>query len=366
MEKDSVSRLGRRKFLKRAGLVGAALPVASGMVVAACYEDPTGGKAKPTPQSAATTAPAGGATPRSDATPTSMQLSDQIDDDHKKGIDLFLENQKSPITKGKGNQPLAPRLENGVKVWDLTVDEIEWETIPGKLEKARGYNGALPGPILRATEGDRVRINVKNNLTASTTVHWHGVVVPNDQDGVAFITQPAPIKPGQSQTYEYTLVNSGTHMYHAHHDSTDQVNRGLLGAFIIDPKDPAAYPQYDKEYILILNDSLLGFTVNGKGFPATEALVAKKGERILIRWMNAGMMYHPMHLHGMPMEVFALDGHPIQPYKCDNLDVPPGNRYDCIVEATEVGTWAFHCHVLSHAENPSGFFGLTTVLIVEE
>lgn len=365
MENDPVSRLGRRKFLKRAGLVGAALPVASGMVVAACYEDPTGGKARPTPRSVATTPPSQN-TPQSNATQTAQQLSDQIDSDHKAGIEKFLANQKSPITKGKGNQPLAPRMENGVKVWDLTVDDIEWETIPGKLEQARGFNGAIPGPILRGTQGDKVRINVKNNLKASTTVHWHGLVVPNSQDGVAYITQPEPIKPGQSQTYEFTLINYGSHMYHSHHDSTDQVNRGLLGAFIVDPKDPSVFPKYDREYILILNDSLLGFTINGKGFPATDALVAKKGERVLIRWMNEGMMYHPMHLHGMPMEVFAWDGYPHTPYKCDTIDVPPGNRYDCIVEATEVGIWAFHCHVLSHAENPSGFFGLTTVLIVQE
>jgi len=183
-----------------------------------------------------------------------------------------------------------------------------------------------------------VRINVKNNLKDSTAVHWHGIRVPNAMDGVPYITQP-PIEPGGTFTYEFTLRNSGSHMYHSHHDSADQVNRGLLGAFIVDPKDPASYPQYDKEYILIMNDSLLGYTINGKSFPATEALVAKKGERVLVRWMNEGMMYHPMHLHGLTMEVFAQDGYPRAPYKCDNIDVPPGTRLDCIIEADEPGTW---------------------------
>src|SRR3970040_1331792 len=102
-------------------------------------------------------------------------------------------------------------------------------------------------------------------------------------------------------------------MYHSNHHSMEQLNRGLLGAFIVDPKDPASYPKYDREYILVLNDTLLGFTINGKGFPATDALTAKKGERVLLRWMNEGNMNHPMHLHGMPMEVFARDGYPINP-----------------------------------------------------
>jgi FtsP/CotA-like multicopper oxidase with cupredoxin domain len=144
------------------------------------------------------------------------------------------------------------------------------------------------------------------------------------------------------------------------------VNRGLLGAFIVDPKDPAKMPQYDKEYVLVLNDSSLGFTINGKGFPATEMLTAKKGQRLLIRWMNEGLMNHPMHLHGMPMLVTAIDGYPLpNPYLCDTVDVAPGNRYDTVVDCTEEGAWAFHCHILSHAENPSGFFGLTTVLKVD-
>ncbi len=253
-----------------------------------------------------------------------------------------------------------------MKVWDLTVDEIDWEVAPGQVEKARGYNKMIPGPILRGTVGDRVRINVKNNLEHSTAVHWHGIYVPNNQDGVPFVTQD-PIQPGQTYTYEFTLRNSGSHMYHSHHDSADQVNRGLLGAFIIEPADKSTYPKYDREVILILNDSLLGFTVNGKGFPATDAIVAKKGERLLVRWMNEGMMYHPMHLHGMAMEVFERDGYPVvPPYKCDNIDVPPGSRMDCIIECFEAGLWAFHCHVLSHAENKSGFFGLVTVLAVED
>lgn len=352
----------RRRFLKKAGIVGAALPIAGGLAVSACYEDPTGGKASPDGVPPQNQQP-GKPKPTQPAQPAWVK----IDQDHKKGVIDFLKQQKAPLTKGKGMEELAPRLENGVKVWDLTVDEVDWEVAPGQVEKARGYNKQIPGPTLRATVGDRVRINVTNNLKEeSTAVHWHGLLIPNAMDGVPYVTQE-PIEPGKTFTYEFTIRNQGSHMYHSHHDSADQVNRGLLGAFIIMPQNRADYPQYDKEVILIMNDSLLGFTLNGKGFPATDAIVAKKGERVLVRWMNEGMMYHPMHLHGMAMTVFQRDGYPVNPpYQCDNIDVPPGNRFDCIIEANEPGLWAFHCHVLSHAEYEGGFFGLVTVLAIED
>jgi len=358
-------RLGRRTFLKRAGMVGAALPMVGGLIAAACNQDKSTATPGPvdyrtppptTPTTAASSSPA--------ATSTALSVADQIDADHKKGIADFLQNQQSPLTKGKGGQVLAPTIDNGVKVWNLTVDEVDWETFPGKTQKAFAYNKAVPGPIIRATEGDTVRINVKNNLTESTSIHWHGVLVPNNMDGVGFLTQD-PIRPGASYTYEFPLRNPGTHMYHSHHNSMDQVNRGLLGAFIIEPKDNTSYPRYDREYVLVLNDSLLGFTINGKGFPATDALVAKKGERILIRFVNEGVMNHPMHLHGMPMQVFAKDGWMLtQPYLTDTIDIAPGNRYDTMIEANDVGLWAFHCHILSHAESPQGFFGLVTALVI--
>ena len=352
--------MSRRGFLKRAGVVGATIPIATGLVVSACYDDPTGGPIEPgvEPQNQQPGTPA--------ATPPPADRVAEIDNEHKDAVTKFLQNQKAPLTKGKGMQELAPRIEGGVKIFELTMDEVDWEVEPGKTEKARGYNNQVPGPTLRATVGERVRINVKNNLKESSAVHWHGLLVPNAMDGVPYVTQE-PIKPGATYTYEFTIRNAGSHMYHSHHNSADQVNRGLLGAFIVLPANRAEYPAYDREFILIMNDTLLGFTLNGKSFPATDALVAQKGERVLIRWMNEGMMYHPMHLHGMAMEVFQRDGYPISPtFKCDTIDVPPGNRFDCIIQADEPGLWAFHCHVLSHAEHEGGFFGLVTVLAVED
>ena len=260
-------------------------------------------------------------------------------------------------------------MDGDVKVFRLTAKITPWEWDTGQFVDAWTYNGVVPGPEIRVTEGDNVRIIVKNELPESHAVHWHGLMVPNSQDGVAFITQP-PIKPGHSFTYEFQARpgNAGSHMYHSHINSSHQVQMGLLGAFIIEPKDPSSRPAFDREYTLILNEGPIGgFSINGKSFPATQPLMATKGEKILIRYMNEGAMIHPMHLHGMPQQVIAQDGWLLpQPYFCDTLNVAPGQRLDVLVDATELGTWAFHCHILSHAENAHGMFGMTTVLIVEE
>jgi len=281
---------------------------------------------------------------------------------HEKGVKAF-----PAKTEGKGNQLLAPRLENGVKVYELTAAELEWETEPGKKVKAWAYNGQVPGPQIRVTEGDRVRVVLKNQLSESTAVHFHGVLVPNDQDGVPFITQP-PVKPGESYTYEFVAPNAGSHMYHSHHNAAKQVGLGLLGAFIIEPKRKRRIEQnVALDYVMILNDGMHGYTINGKGFPATEPVVAKLGQKVRIRFMNEGMMIHPMHLHGMPMTVIDKDGWPQPaPWKCDTLNIAPGERWDVIVECDNPGVWAFHCHILPHAESEHGMFGMVTALIVDD
>jgi FtsP/CotA-like multicopper oxidase with cupredoxin domain len=142
----------------------------------------------------------------------------------------------------------------------------------------------------------------------------------------------------------------------------EQVPNGLLGALIVnDPKDP----QVDVDYTMVLNDGPLGFTLNGKGFPATEPIVAKEGQLVRIRFMNEGLQIHPMHLHGLPQQVIAKDGHLLDhPYMADTVLVAPGERYDVLVRADELGTWAFHCHILSHAEGPDGMFGMVTAMVV--
>lgn len=284
----------------------------------------------------------------------------EMDRHHKEGMEAF-----PAATEGKGNQPLPYTLDGDVKVFELTCSEIEWEISPGKKVQAMAYNGMLPGPVIRVTEGDKIRIKVTNQMKESTAVHWHGLRLPNKMDGVTYITQ-GPIEPGGTFTYEFVAQPAGTHMYHSHHNSAKQVGMGLLGAFIIDPMDPATEPACDKEYLVVLNDGMLGYTINGKGFPATEPYTAKVGERIRFRFMNEGVMYHPMHLHGFAMEVFARDGYPLPaPFRCDTLSIGPGERWDAIVVADEPGVWAFHCHILPHAESEMGMFGMVTALIVE-
>jgi FtsP/CotA-like multicopper oxidase with cupredoxin domain len=288
-----------------------------------------------------------------------------MDQMHKAGIDQFLANIESPITQGVGATDLEWRMEGGVRVFDLTCQEAEWEVAPGSVEQAYTFNGIVPGPTLRVVEGQPVRINVTNQLEESTGVHWHGQRVPNAMDGVPFLTQP-PIAPGETFVYEFTPGPFGSHMYHSHHNAAEQVGKGMLGALIVEPASPGVEPAYDKDELYILNDVLGGFTINGKGFPATRAYTAKLGERVRFRFMNEGMMVHPVHLHGLTFEVFARDGYLLpQPFLCDTLTVAPGERWDAIVVADNPGAWAFHCHILTHAESPHGMFGMVSVLIVE-
>ena len=335
----------RRAFLRGGALAAVALPSAA-TVLASCVQ---------TPAAAATKAPV--ATVPAAKTP--RERADEMDAMHEQGIKAF-----PAKTAGKGNQLMQPRMDGSVKVYDLTAAVTDWEVEPGKIVHAWTYNGQVPGPQIRVREGDRVRVNLINNLPESTIIHFHGLEVPNDQDGVPFITQP-PVKPGEKFTYEFTVPNSGSHMYHSHHNSTKQVGMGLLGAFIVEPRDTSREPKVDVDYVMILNDSMSGYTLNGKGFPATEPVVAKRGQTVRIRFMNEGMMIHPMHLHGMHMTVIAKDGwaQP-SPWKCDTLNIAPGDRWDVLIHANNPGTWAFHCHILAHAESEHGMFGMVTALVV--
>ena len=291
---------------------------------------------------------------------SAQQKADEMDAHHEAGVKAF-----PAKTEVMGNQPLAYTMDGDVKVFNLTASAIKWEVEPGKKLDAYAYNGMVPGPVIRVTEGDKVRVHVKNELPESTAVHWHGLHTPNNMDGVPFITQP-PIKPGQNFTYEFVAKPSGSHMYHSHHNATMQVTMGLLGAFIVEPKDPALKPRVSQDYIMILNDGPLGFTLNGKSFPATEPIVARKGDKVLFRFMNEGLLIHPMHLHGMGMLVTHRDGYALpQPFMCDTLNIAPGERWDAVVDCQEPGVWAFHCHILSHAEAPTGMFGMVTALIIK-
>lgn len=355
----------RRRFMSIAGLVGIGAVGTALVPDGVRIERQTSANAEA--MAGMDTAATASANPTVAAAQTASEdvpmTADQMDAIHEAGIKSF-----PAATKGEGGVPLKYEMDGEVKVFRLTSSVIQWEFDAGKTTEAWAYNGIVPGPEIRATEGDRVRIILENQLPESTAIHWHGLIVPNDQDGVPFITQP-PIKPGTTYTYEFTLRegNAGSHMYHSHMNSAKQVTMGLLGAFIVEPKDVSTRPAFDREYTIILNDGPIGgFSLNGKSFPATKPLTAKKGEKVLIRYMNEGLMIHPMHLHGMPQTVIAHDGWLLpQPYKCDTINIAPGQRFEAIVDAKEVGTWAFHCHILSHAESDRGMFGMVTVLVIE-
>ncbi|MGE5589677.1 MAG: multicopper oxidase family protein [Bacillota bacterium] len=265
-------------------------------------------------------------------------------------------------TEGKGGQMLSYTLDGDTKVFELTAKEVMWEVSPGRQVQAWTWNGTVPGPVIRVTEGDRVRIIVHNELPEPTTLHSHGLDVPFEMDGVSGVTQD-PIPTGGTFTYEFVAKPAGTHLYHSHHNSAKQVSMGLYGAFIVDPKKTDI--KADRDYTMTIGDAGLGFTLNGKSFPATEPLQAKMGETIRLRLINVGEMIHPMHLHGQPFTVIAKDGYPLpQPQKMDTVTVAPGETYDLIIKPNGPGNWAFHCHILTHAEDAQGMMGLTTTLNV--
>jgi manganese oxidase len=283
----------------------------------------------------------------------------------------------------RGDQPLEPRLEGGVKVFELDTSMIRWNILPGVQVAAYAFNRQLPGPRIRITEGDHVRMIVTNNLPEATTVHWHGLILPNAMDGPGEITQP-PIEPGQSYTYEFVARQRGTFFYHTHHHVDRQQALGLYGALIIDPRsalgprgalgprDPTGAPAYDQEVLIQLQEWLFRddytypsmpmegampnyFTINGKAYPATETVNLRVGERLLVRFIGSSSAFiHPMHIHGGPFRIVETDGYPVPEgaqWVKDTVNVGPGERYDVIWEAREPGKWLLHCHINHHTTN---------------
>jgi FtsP/CotA-like multicopper oxidase with cupredoxin domain len=283
---------------------------------------------------------------------------------------------KGANTQGAGNQPLAPKvLPDGTKEFDIKASVIDWEVSPGKKVKAWAYNGQVPGPWIKVDVGDKVRLVLDNQLPQSTVVHFHGIDVPNSMDGVPDVTQP-PVKPGTKFAYEFVAKGPAMGMYHSHHHAEHQVPDGLFGVFQVGdlPLPPNTGP-VTKQVPMVLNDAgVIGLSLNGKSFPATAPISARAGEWVQITYFNEGLQVHPMHLHGIPQLVIAKDGFPLaQPYEADTLTVAPGERYTVLVRPTVdllganggPGVWAFHCHILSHAESDKGMFGMVTTFIVE-
>jgi len=290
-------------------------------------------------------------------------------------------------TASRGGRPLGHTTDGDTWVFDLTTRPVKWEIVPGVRVTAWTYDGTVPGPEIRVPYGQKVRVVVKNELPEPTTVHWHGIAVPNAMDGVPDVTQE-PIEPGQSFTYEFRAIptadssSGGTFMYHSHFEEDRQVGLGLSASFVIEPQTT---PAYDVERTIFLGEWNLDpttgttrppmqmegalpnyFTINGKSFPATETIKVNQGDRVLLRVVGGMQFTHPMHLHGMSFNVVAKDGAPLpEPYEADVVDVAPGERYDLLFTADAPGKWVFHCHIGHHltnnGESPGGLLTVVEV-----
>jgi FtsP/CotA-like multicopper oxidase with cupredoxin domain len=282
-------------------------------------------------------------------------------------------------TEGRGNAPLDFEvLPDGTKQFELTAAVTPWEVSPGQIVEAWTYNGIVPAPEIRLDVGDKVRIVLTNETELATDVHWHGIHTPNDQDGVSPYTQD-PIAAGETYTYEFVAEDPGIGMYHAHMHSQISVLNGMFGAFIVG-ENPLPYGQTVSgvtipeegdleiavEMPMVLNDAgVIGLSLNGKSFPATEPLVLEEGSWSVVHYYNEGLTAHPMHMHQFPQLVYAKDGIPLdQPYYADTINVAPGERYSVLFQAQDPGTWVWHCHILTHVEREDGMFGMVTAVVV--
>jgi len=260
-----------------------------------------------------------------------------------------------------------------VKVYHLVAEEVWHEFAPGLKARCWGYNGRVHGPTIEAVEGDRVRIYVTNRLVAPTSVHWHGVYLPNGMDGVGGLNQKV-IRPGETFKYEWTVRQHGTYMYHAHHDEMTQMALGLMGMMVFHPRVPSQGYRVDRDFAIMLSEwkivpgtyrpdpnEMTDFnvvTMNAKAFPGTAPLVAKVGDRVRIRFGNLSAMdHHPIHIHGTHWKVTATDGGQIPlagQWPETTVLVPVGSTRDVEFVASEPGDWAMHCHMTHHVMNQMG------------
>jgi len=262
---------------------------------------------------------------------------------------------------------------DGFKEFIVDAKVVDWEVEPGKIVKAWTYNGVVPAPEIHVNSGDKVRIILKNDLPQSTSLHFHGIQVPNVMDGVDPYTE-APTVPGGQHVYEFVAKGPAVGIYHSHHNAQEQIPNGMFGAFTIDEM-PMPQKLIDKGYPatptkkinLVLNDAgVIGLSLNGKSFPATEPYTIRVGETIQVNYMNEGLLVHPMHLHQPIGWIIAKDGVPLDvPTPTDTILVAPGERYTVVYMGVEPGVWAWHCHILTHAETADGMRYMVTALIVE-
>ena len=257
-------------------------------------------------------------------------------------------------------------MKDGAKEFRIVAEPVKREFAPGMVVDCWGYNGQCPGPTIEAVEGDRVRLFLTNNLPERTSMHWHGLLIPNGMDGVAGLVQPH-VQPGETYVYEFTLRQHGTQMYHPHSDEMVQMALGMMGLFVIHPRGG---PRVDRDFAIFLHEWAIApgtsrpnpavmtdfntFTFNGRVWPGTAPLIVKKGDRVRVRLANLSMDSHPIHLHGHRFEVTGTDAGTIPPsarFHEVTTDVPVGATRDIEFIADNPGDWAFHCHKSHHTMN---------------
>src|ERR1700716_3283680 len=282
-------------------------------------------------------------------------------------------------TRGPDYQPVVTlngwtlpwRMNGDWKGLHLVAEPVVREFAPGMKVNLWGYNGQAPGPTIECVEGDKVRIFVTNRLPEHTTVHWHGMLLPNGMDGVGGVTQPH-IDPGKTFAYEFELKHSGTFMYHPHSDEMVQMAMGMMGMFVVHPRDPALH-RVDRDFVVVMSAYLIEpgtylpkvnemtdfnmWTWNSRVFPGIDPLAVRLGDRVRVRMGNLTMTNHPIHLHGHNFAVSCTDGGWV-PERAQwpetTTDVPVGavRAFDFL--ADNPGDWAFHCHKTHHTMNAMG------------
>jgi FtsP/CotA-like multicopper oxidase with cupredoxin domain len=260
---------------------------------------------------------------------------------------------------------LAHEMDGSVKVFHLVGEPVKRKIAPFKTIDAWGYNGSCPGPTIQVQQGDRVRVVFENRLPESTSLHWHGLEIPIEQDGVPYISQK-PVAPGEKYVYEFTVHQEGTFFYHAH--SGMQEMMGQIGFFVAHPEKDYQ-PRADHDYGLILqewailpsntvpNTAAMEFnwlTFNGVSAPMTTPLLARLGSRVRLRILNLGMDHHPVHLHGHQFVVTGTEGgRAPESTWCPMNTVMVGVAQARVVEfeAKYPGAWMIHCHLPHHMMN---------------
>ncbi|MDU1695481.1 MAG: copper oxidase, partial [Bradyrhizobium sp.] len=257
------------------------------------------------------------------------------------------------------------------KEFHLVAEPVVREFSPGMKVHLWGYNGQSPGPTIEAVEGDKLRIFVTNKLPEQTTVHWHGVLLPNGMDGVGGLNQPH-IPVGQTFVYEFQMKHSGTFMYHPHSDEMVQMAMGMMGMIVVHPRDPSFRP-VDRDFVFIMSSYLIDpgtylpkvtemtdfnmWTWNSRVFPGIDPLAVRLNDKVRVRIGNLTMTNHPIHLHGHSFSVSCTDGGWVPEsaqWPETTIDVPVGAIRAFDVVADNPGDWAFHCHKSHHTMNAMG------------